>query len=115
MYLFGEYAFPVDILEPRVVLDFGFSLGADSFGRVLLQERVDEVLAFIRGLDLGVVEEKFPVDDVLEHLLVVSVVEGGRTVNHLENQDSEGPPIRHESLALVGDDLGTCIRRSLLT
>jgi hypothetical protein len=90
-----------------MILDFILILRPNALSRILFKQGVYEVLALVGYLSLGVVEEELAVDDVLEHLLVIAVVKGRRTVHHLEDQDTEGPPVSHEGLALARDDLGT--------
>lgn len=84
-----------------MVFNLVFILGADSLSGVLFQQRINQIFALVRDLSLGVVEEKLTVDYILEHLLVVPIVEGRRAVDHLINQDTERPPVSHEGLPLA--------------
>lgn len=52
---------------------------------VLPQEAVDEVFGLLAELDFGLVEEERSGFYVVEHLLVVFVVEGRVGVQHLED------------------------------
>lgn len=98
-----------------MILDLQLILGPDPFDGVLFEEGVDQVFAVVWGLDFGVVEKELAVDNILKHFFVVSVVEGRWSVDHLEDENAEGPPIRHERLSFVGDDLGTWVFKGILT
>lgn len=89
--------------------------GPDSLHRVLLEQGIDQVLAVIGSFDFRVIEEKLAIDDILEHSLVISVVERRRAIDHLEDQDTKSPPVSHEGLALVCNDFRTYIQAYLLT
>jgi hypothetical protein len=98
-----------------MVLDLHLIFSPKPFAGIFLEEIVDYVLAVVRRVNFGRVEEEFSVYDVLEHLLVVSVVEGWRTVDHLEDQDAKGPPVGHEGLSLVCDDFRAYVVEGVLT
>jgi hypothetical protein len=69
----------------------------------------------IGDIVFAVVEEKFSIYYIVKHLFMVSVVEWRGPIDHLEDKDTECPPICHEGLPFVSDDLRTYIRNLLLT
>lgn len=78
-----------------------FIFSPNALSGIFFQQRIYQIFTLIRNLRLGIVEEKLTVDYILEHLLVVSIVEGRRTVYHLINQDTERPPVSHKCLTLA--------------
>lgn len=113
--LFLHQPVPVHIIKPSMVLDLALVLSSNSLHWILLQQGKDQVFALIRDISFAVVKEEFAVDDVLEHLLVVSVVEGRRTVDHFEDENAEGPPVSHEGLSLACYYLRAYIANKVLT
>lgn len=92
-----------------------FIFSPNALSGIFFQQRIYQIFTLIRNLRLGIVEEKLTVDYILEHLLVVSIVEGRRTVDHLINQNTEGPPVSHKCLTLARYYLWTYIFLKLLT
>lgn len=74
---------------------------------VLLEKAKNQVLALVRYLCFAVIEEQLAVENVLEHLLVIAVVERRRSVDHFVYEDAERPPVCHERLALAAYYLRT--------
>lgn len=66
-------------------LDLLLIFGPDSLHRVLLEQGIDQVLAVVGSFDFRVIEEKLAIDDILEHSLVISVIERRRAIDHLED------------------------------
>lgn len=91
-----------------MILDLILIFGTDAFRGVFFKQGIDEIFAVIGDVGFGVIEEELAIDDILEHLLMVSVIERRRAVDHLVDEDTQRPPVRHEVLTLARDDLGTC-------
>uniref|UniRef100_J3N624 Uncharacterized protein n=1 Tax=Oryza brachyantha TaxID=4533 RepID=J3N624_ORYBR len=96
---------PVDAVEKRVPLDRRRAdRGAETPGRVLGEERRDEVLGGGRhGRLLGELEGAR--HDVGQGHLVVVALERRHAVEELEHEDAQRPPVHGAAVPLAGHDL----------
>ena len=90
--------------------------GTQSLRRVLVEQAIDKVLAFIThcyAVLLSIREEDGLRLDQFIHLVVVLVarIEGREADDHLISEDAESPPIDREAVTNLVDNFGCQILR----
>ena len=98
------HLFPIHIREPGMLPDLTDILVPDPVLRALLKTFLDQVLQLLTDLDhVGEGWVKF--DHPVQHNVVVLIVEGRKSINHLVKQDPVAPNIHRLVVSLLENDL----------